>query len=78
MHLTITRVPPPAILAYDGVHPVEAGSAYAPQVIADYDADGISVLESVDCEQVLMDPLVFRQACKRLKSKSCAVFVAYS
>ena len=69
-------MPHPAILAYDGVPPVEAGSAYAPQAIADYDADGILVLESVDCEQVLMDRLVFRQACKRLKSKSCAVLFA--
>ena len=64
------------MLAYDYVPTVEAGSAHAPQAIADYDADGILVLESVDREQVLVDPLVFRQACKRLKSKSCAVLFA--
>ena len=64
------------MLSYDCVSPVEAGSAHAPQAIADYDADGILVLESVDCEQVLMDSLVFHQACKRLKSKSCAVLFA--
>ena len=150
----ILRVPPPALLAHDYVPPVEAGSAYAPQVIAvpdevldvadenpsqsssarrflaindrlddesvdynaafvspsvpreasrfleedademhpmddddeplnepmqedeenapappfhlDFDDDEILVLESIDREQVLMDPLVFRQACKRL------------
>ena len=42
-------------MAYDGVPPVEAGSAHAPQAIADYDADGILALESVDREQVLAD-----------------------
>ena len=59
------------MLAYDCVPPVEAVSADAPQAIADSDADGILVLESVDREQVLADPLVFRQACKRLKTKPC-------
>ena len=38
----------------------------------DYDDDKILVLESIDREQVLMDPLVFRQACKRLKFKPSA------
>ena len=64
------------MLAYDCVPPFEAVSADAPQAIADSDADGIVVLESVDREQVLVDPLVFRQARKRLKSKPCAVFFA--
>ena len=69
-------VPTHAMLAYGCVPPVEAGSAYAPQAIADYDADGILVLESVDREQVLADHLVFRQTCKRLKDKPCAVLFA--
>ena len=73
MHLTITRVPHPAMLAYDCVPPVEAVSAYAPQAVADYDADGFLVLESVDREQVLVDPLAFQQAYKRLESKPYAV-----
>ena len=47
-------------------------SADAPQAIADSDADGILVLESVDREQVLVDPLVFCQACKRLKFRPSA------
>ena len=64
------------MLAYDCVPHVEAVSAYAPQAIADYDADGFLVLESVDREQVLADPLVLRQACKRLKPKPCAVLFA--
>ena len=38
----------------------------------DFDDDEILVLESIDREQVLMDPLVFRQACKRLKFKPSA------
>ena len=38
----------------------------------DFDDDVILVLESIDREQVLMDPLVFRQACKRLKFKPSA------
>ena len=38
---------PPAMLVYDCVPHVEAGSAYAPQAIADFDADGILVLEPV-------------------------------
>ena len=63
------------MLEYDCVPPVEVGSAYAPQAIADYDADGILVLESVDREQVLADHLIFCQACKRLKSKPCADFL---
>ena len=51
MHLTITRVPPPpAMLACDCVPHVEAVSADASQAIADYDADEILVLESVDRE----------------------------
>ena len=41
---------PPAMLAYDCVPPFEAVSADAPQAIADSDADGIVVLESVDRE----------------------------
>ena len=44
------------MLAYDCVPPVEAVSADTPQAIADDDTDGILVLESVDCEQVLTDP----------------------
>ena len=64
------------MLAYDCVPLVEAVSAYAPQAIADYDADGFLVLESVDREQVLFDTLVFHQACKRLESKPCAVLFA--
>ena len=44
------------MLAYDCVPPVEAVSADTPQAIADDDTDGIMVLESVDCEQVLTDP----------------------
>ena len=75
MHLKITRVPPLQCW-HMTVYRVEAGSAYAPQAIADYDADGILVLESVDREQVLADPLVFRQACKRLESKPYAVLFA--
>ena len=38
----------------------------------DFDDDEILVFESIDREQVLMDPLVFRQACKRLKFKPSA------
>ena len=38
----------------------------------DFDDDEILVLESIDREQVLMDPLVFLQACKRLKFKPSA------
>ena len=76
MHLTITRVPPPAMLAYDCVPPFEAVSADTPQAIADSDADGIVVLESVDREQVLVDPLAFQQAYKRLESKPYAVLFA--
>ena len=76
MHLTITRVPPFEVGRYDCVPPVEAVSAHAPQAVADSEVDGILVLESVDREQVLMDPLVFRQACKRLKYKPCAVLFA--
>ena len=64
------------MLAYDCVPPVEAGSAHAPQAIADYDANGFLVIESVDSAQVLADPLFLRQAFKRLKSKPCAVFFA--
>ena len=64
------------MLAYDCVPPVEAVSAYAPQAIADYDADGFLVLESVDREQVLVDPLDFQQAYKRLESKPYAVLFA--
>ena len=52
------------MLAYDCVPPFEAVSADAPQAIADSDADGIVVLESVDREQVLVDPLDFQQAYK--------------
>ena len=49
------RVPPiPALFAHDYVPPVEAGSAYAPQAIADDDTDGILVLQSVDREKVLI------------------------
>ena len=61
------------MLAYDCVPPVEAGSAHATQAIADYEDDGILVLESVDREHVLADHLVFRQACKRLKYNPFAV-----
>ena len=64
------------MLAYDCVPPVEAVSANAPQAIADSDADGILVLESVDREQVLADPLVFHQACKRLESEPYDVLFA--
>ena len=64
------------MLAYDCVPPVEAVSAYAPQAIADYDADGFLVLESVDREQLLVDPLVSHQACKRFESKHYAVLFA--
>ena len=64
------------MLAYDCVPSFEAVSADAPQAIADSDADGILVIKSVDREQVLMDRLVFSQACKRLKSKPCAVLFA--
>ena len=66
----------PAMLAYDCVPPVEAVSADTPQAIADDDTDGILVLQSVDREKVLIDPLVFRQTCKRLKYKPCAVLFA--
>ena len=38
----------------------------------DFDDDEILVLESIDREQVLVDPLVFRRACKRLKFKPSA------
>ena len=38
----------------------------------DFDDDEILVLEYIDREQVLMDPFVFRQACKRLKFKPSA------
>ena len=64
------------MLACDCVPTVEAVSADATQATADSDADGTLVLESVDRGQVLMDPLVFRQACKRLKYKPCAVLFA--
>ena len=64
------------MLAYDCVPPVEAVSADAPQAIADSDSDGIVVLESVDREQVLVDPLYFLQAYKRLKSKPYAALFA--
>ena len=67
---------PPAILAYDCVPPFEAVSADDPQAIADSDADGIVVLESVDREQVLVDPLDFQQAYKRLESTPYAVLFA--
>ena len=67
---------PPAMLAYDCVPPFEAVSADAPQAIADSDADGIVVLESVDREQVLVDPLAFQQAYKRLESNPYAVLFA--
>ena len=62
------------MLAYDCVPPFEAVSADAPQAIAGSDADGIVVLESVDREQVLMDPLDFQQAYKRLESKPYMLF----
>ena len=42
----------------------------------DYDDDAILVLEYVDRAQVLMDTLVFRQACKRLKFKPRADLLA--
>ena len=64
------------MLAYDCVPPFEAVSADAPQAIADSDADGIVVLESVDREQVLVDPLAFQQEYKRLESKPYAVLFA--
>ena len=64
------------MLAYDCIHHVEAVSADAPQAIADSDADGIVVLESVDREQVLVDPLDLQQAYKRLESKPYAVLFA--
>ena len=44
------------MLAYDCVPTVEAVSDDTPQAIADDDTDGILVLGSVDCEQVLTDP----------------------
>ena len=44
-------------------------NAPAPPFHPDVDDDEILVLESIDREQVFMDPLVFRQACKRLKFK---------
>ena len=63
------------MLVYDCVPPFEAVSADAPQAIADSDADGIVVLESFDREQVLVDPLDFQQAYKRLESKPYAFFL---
>ena len=47
-------------------------NAPAPHFHPDFDDDKILVLESIDREQVLMDTLVFRQACKRLKFKPSA------
>ena len=64
------------MLSYDCVPTVKAGSAYALQAIVEYDADGILVLESVDREQVLVDPLDFHQAYKRLESNPYAVLFA--
>ena len=43
-----------------------------PSFHPDFDDDEILVLESIDREQVLMDPLVFPQACKRIKFKPSA------
>ena len=47
-------------------------NASAPTFRPDFNDDEILVLESIDRERVLMDPLVFRQACKRLKFKPSA------
>ena len=47
-------------------------NAPAPPFHPDFDDDEILVLESIDREQVLMDPLLFRRACKRLKYKPSA------
>ena len=63
------------MLACACVPPVEAVLADTTQAIADSDADGILVLQSVDREKVLIDPLVFRQTCKRLKYKPGAVLL---
>ena len=41
MHLKNTRVPPTLRCWHMTVYRVAAGSAYVPQAIADYDADGI-------------------------------------
>ena len=52
-------------------------NAPAPHFHPDFDDDEILVLESIDCEQVLMDHLVFRQACKRLKfNRSADLFAS--
>ena len=45
----------------------EENAPAPPPFHPDFDDDEILVLEYNDREQVLMDHLVFRQACKRLK-----------